>query len=833
MASEILTSAVSALAPAIPVMLDAAIKGALIILVAAVVTLLLRRRSAAARHATWTTSLVAQLLLPVLAVLMPAWGRPVAVAPAWLVPAASAPAVSRSAEGTALRPAGVPGSKSAKPAVPTDHATRPEVKVSPSPTLPAVSTPVTGDSVASNSTLVAAESASDSRSLLLWLGGLWAVGALMVLARLAAGTVGVARLARRGELVDDGAWLSLTQRLARGLGVARPTTLLRGGGVGVPVTWGVVYPVVLLPDDAADWPEERRRYVLVHELAHVKRLDAFTQLVAQIVVALFWFNPLVWLAAHRMRVEREHACDDYVLREGTTPSRYAHDLLELVRQLGTPTHASIPSAFAALAMARRSEFEGRMLSILDPVQDRHTLSRKTLAMSLALAALLVLPLAGFHPLQQRETRTTVVTRGVGGLPPITVTTVERSGPQGGTRVVTADSANSAKVISETVSGPATTEKESCDRWQTARMRGTSRHIHSNTDDNDWNQMDYVAHETARCAEAHVTGPVMFTADDTDVASLGPSGFIMLRERTDNADRRVVVREWEGKIEHAYSVDGSRASFDDGARGWYGRMLKEIVRELSIDAPKRIKRLHARGGVQAVLTDIDSTRSGGAKSTAYKTLLSIPALTSGDKEQVLRAVTKETTMSSGDLSGVMRGLKGVPVVSAATRSAVEDGLDRISSSGDRKETLLALAPSADKELLLILVRSASRLPSSGDKSGFLSQTAATYLSRGDSALRRAFFSAVATLPSSGDHSRVLMDIMDHGRDDASVVADILHSVKGIASAGDKSRVLVQVASEDLITTRALRDKYLEAARTISSSGDYRRVMEALLGDGSRF
>jgi len=595
--------------------------------------------------------------------------------------------------------------------------------------------------------------------------------------------------------------------------------------------------VVLLPDDAAEWPEERRRYVLVHELAHVKRLDAFTQLVAQIAVALFWFNPLVWLAAHRMRVEREHACDDYVLREGTTPSRYAHDLFELVRQLGTPSHASVPSAFAALAMVRRSAIEGRMLAILDPVQNRQTLSRRTLAMSLALAALLVIPLAGFHPLQQRETRTTAVTRDGSGLPPITVTTFERSSPAGTARVVTSDSANPKQagtaVAKQAVASASKSERETCDRWETARSRGTSRHIHSNTDDHEWKQVDYVASEPARCAEAHVTGNVSFTEDDADVARLGPSGLIMLRERTDNADRRVVVREWEGKIEYAYTVDGARGSFDDGARRWYGRMLLEIVRELSINSPKRIRRIYARGGVSAVLADIEATRSSGAKSTAYKSLLSIPALTSEEKERVLRTAIQEKTLSSGDLSGVMRGLRGVAVVTPATRNAVKDGLDRISSSGDRKETLLALAPNADRELLLILVGAASRLPSSGDKSGFLSQAAASYLSKGDSVLRRAFFSAVATLPSSGDHARVLMDIMEHGRKDASVVVDIMHSVQGIASAGDKARVLVQAASEGLVTTRALRDKYLEAALTISSSGDYRRVMEALMGDGSRF
>lgn len=829
MSLEMFGSAIRALGPAIPLVVDAALKGGIIVLAAAIVAWLLRRRSAAARHATWTLAIMAQLALPILAYVLPTWGRPVTTAPAWMI--TESPSAVTSAPASLV----VPPAVGAEPGVPAKGA-KPE-------DLPASPQDRAAETTKESSPIGApASSQADSTRMkaspLMWIAGVWAVGLFLVLARLAAGTMGVARLARKGELVDDGAWLALTQKTARALRVVRPTTLLRGGGVGVPVTWGVVYPVVLLPDDAAEWSEERRRYVLVHELAHVKRLDALTQLVAQIAVAVFWFNPLVWLAAHRMRVEREHACDDYVLRQGTMPSHYAHDLLELVRQLGTPAHPSAPAAFAALAMARRSEFEGRMLAILDPVQNRHTLSRRSLAMSLALAALLIVPLAGFHPLQQRETRTTTVTRSVDGLAPITVTTFERSTPKGTTtRVVSSDSADSKQAVpvntSEitTVSGPKA-EKESCDRWRTARMKGTSRHIHSNTDDSDWKQVDYVANEATRCAEAHVTGNVSFSADDTDVASLGPNGLVMLRERTDDADRRVVVREWEGKIEHSYTVDGARATFDDGARGWYGRMLLEIVRELSIDAPKRIRRIHARGGVPAVLTDIDATRSGGAKSTAYKTLISIPALTSDDKERVLRAVTKETTLSSGDLSGVMRGLKGVPVVTQSTRSAIGDALDRISSSGDRKETLLALAPSADKELLLVLVRTASGLPSSGDKSGFLSQTASKYLSKGDSALRRAFFGAVATLPSSGDHARVLMDIMEHGRDDASVVGDILQSVRGIASDGDKARVLTQVASEDLITTRALRDKYLEAARTISSSGDYRRVMEALLGNGSQ-
>ena len=51
---------------------------------------------------------------------------------------------------------------------------------------------------------------------------------------------------------------------------------------------------------------------------------------------------------------------------GTSPSLYAEELLAMVRSLGTTRTSAVQPAFAALAMARRSEFEGRMLSILDP-----------------------------------------------------------------------------------------------------------------------------------------------------------------------------------------------------------------------------------------------------------------------------------------------------------------------------------------------------------------------------------------------------------------------------------------------------------------------------------
>jgi beta-lactamase regulating signal transducer with metallopeptidase domain len=126
-----------------------------------------------------------------------------------------------------------------------------------------------------------------------------------------------------------------------------------------PLATGLFRANILLPRAAHAWSRERRHAVLLHELAHIDRRDCRVQLIAQAACALYWFNPLVWMAASALRRERERACDDVVLRSGALASSYATHLLDIARQL-RPSMA--PSA--ALAMARPSELEGRLLSVL-------------------------------------------------------------------------------------------------------------------------------------------------------------------------------------------------------------------------------------------------------------------------------------------------------------------------------------------------------------------------------------------------------------------------------------------------------------------------------------
>ena len=330
----------------LPLVLGVVVRTTAVLLLALCATTILRRASAATRHLVWTVALAGVLVLPFLGRVVPEW-RVVPV-PVELAPAAPAPV---------------------EHAV-VDHAPAEAAHEStPAPAAPAPRT-----------------------DWMTWIVGLWAAGGAILLLRLAGGVVRIWWVERRSAELADAGWTTLTDGLARRLRLGRMVTLLRGEHASVPMTWGIVRPVVLLPAEADEWSEERRTVVLAHELAHIRRWDALTQWIAHLAVAVHWYNPLVWAAARRLRQEREQACDDAVLALGARPAEYADHLLDIVRSLG---NASGPAA--ALAMARRSQFEGRLLAILDAAVPRTGVGRAVALATLAGGAVFILPLAALSP----------------------------------------------------------------------------------------------------------------------------------------------------------------------------------------------------------------------------------------------------------------------------------------------------------------------------------------------------------------------------------------------------------------------------------------------------
>ena len=242
----------------------------------------------------------------------------------------------------------------------------------------------------------AAQSPSGARGILAalpLLPLLWALGFVAVIVWLAIGRIGLRRIAARAWPLNSSDWSGILDEERKYAGVTKPVLLFSSSVVSTPLTWGSRAPVILLPEDALDWPETHRRIVLRHELAHVARGDSFTQLVAGFVCALYWFHPLVWITERRLRAECERACDDNVVSLGTPAAEYAAHLLEVARSaraFGAP-------GFLSVAMARPSQLEGRLLAVLNESRRRVSLSRGARPAAALLSALVLIPLAAFRP----------------------------------------------------------------------------------------------------------------------------------------------------------------------------------------------------------------------------------------------------------------------------------------------------------------------------------------------------------------------------------------------------------------------------------------------------
>lgn len=193
-----------------------------------------------------------------------------------------------------------------------------------------------------------------------------------------------ARIAANATVVQDHGLLAEFRSARSRLGLRRPVGLRETDRLTIPVVWGVFRPVLLLPAGASAWPRERRRAVLLHELAHVARHDGIALLATRAASALFWFHPLVVLLAGIARRECEHACDDIVLAGGERASDYAEHLVAIAQD----AWSGEPLGGVAPAFARSSKLENRVLAILDP-DARRTPASRTTFLGIALAALIV------------------------------------------------------------------------------------------------------------------------------------------------------------------------------------------------------------------------------------------------------------------------------------------------------------------------------------------------------------------------------------------------------------------------------------------------------------
>lgn len=329
-------------------------KSIAILLAATALVRLWRGSTAAQRHLVWLAAIVAVLLLPTMRLVTPRWTVPLE------------------------RPTPVRVSIEPPPIEQRTESLAPEQPLN----------------LAAPKAVAPAWKIPNWRTLAL---GAWLGGAALLLTYRLLGNWRLGRIERASIPLDDVRIEGLAHGALGDLGITRGVKIRVSKECRVPMTWGSLRPVLLLPVESRQWTDVQLLAALRHEAGHISRWDYPARWLAHLACALYWPNPLMWRAVRSLRVAQEQATDDLVLRAGTKPEEYASQLFEAARLV------AVRGLFArhAVAMASPSTLEDRVLAIVDPRRDRRPLSLRALVGGI-LAVVLTLGLATAAQLAAQE-----------------------------------------------------------------------------------------------------------------------------------------------------------------------------------------------------------------------------------------------------------------------------------------------------------------------------------------------------------------------------------------------------------------------------------------------
>jgi beta-lactamase regulating signal transducer with metallopeptidase domain len=845
---------------------DTALKGVFLLGAVAALDLLLRRASSATRHLVWTSTLVGLLLMPLLSSTLPARFAmpqrfphlPQTMAPArdLAVPRAISPdAATQRVEFSAwsaasvARATGAFGSASGAFDSPTRLGEFESKTAPPEPREALEIAPVAEPSSASRAAL-----------WLSWILPLWAVGALCVAGWFALQHGSVRYLAQRARVLHDATVLHLVEQLRHELGLSRPVRVLSGGMADMPMTWGFRNAVLLLPHGFQDWPLSSKRNVLLHELAHVKRRDHLTQLLAQLACTLHWFNPFVWYAARRMYVEREHACDDCVLNAGSRPSDYAQNLLDIAdsmrgRRLDTA---------AAIAMARRSTLPERLKAVLDARRRRRERGLLWTAAALLLTSALVVPLAAVDLEKRAErdrdrarARRSVWSFGdlklvpleplapIAPLPPLTplppippiapIVALELAdleplsgfladidvlqGLDGwlvsrdGEPVIVAGEGGGVYVVRGDGSEPIVVASGDQEGRSVVRISNGTTNL-------TWSDGNHRLRIRSR-------GEIEFSKDGSDVVSISKGGYLEIEEDDGDTERRVKLKgERGGEVSRKWYVDGDQLPWDDEAQAWLETMIPEFARRTGFAADARVAQILAQDGVDAVLDEIERIESDYVKRIYFRELTSQAEMNAEQLHRVLEHAGREIS-SDFELAQLLIEAAREGPLDAAGRVAYAEATRSIGSDFEQSRALVALAKSndLDEAALAALLDAAAEIGSDFELAKLLVEVARRHGLSGDA--HDAYFDALDSVGSDFEHRKVLASLLEQRELPPETHAAIIVSARrNIGSDYEMAELLIEIAHRAEVTGAAL-PPFVEALRTIGSDYEFRRVASALV------
>lgn len=823
---------------------DGALKSFVILAVAGLVVTAWRNSSASSRHLVWTAGVLAAIAVPVLTAVLPRWSNPaVAVA----LPASS-PVAKQSIAPTELAET-LPASNT--PIVQKTNASEPVISMS-KPFVVAPVTPMT-------SAPVPVVTQASSRLRLVTLATLvWLTVAAMILLPFLLGRIRLLRIARTSRRVTDVRWIQLLSRARASDRFTRPVTLLESDDAAMPMTWGIFFPVLLVPSNTAQWPEWKCRNILLHELAHIERFDCLTQFIARIACALYWFNPIVWVAAQRMRIEREMACDDRVINNGSLASDYAGQLLDVARSL-RPVQAT---AHAAIAMARPSQLSGRLTAVLDRARNRSFVTGK-LRVAIGAATLAVaLPVASFTPWTSTAEASTIVhasmvpseigispavatapteSRASESLPPMTITarfandlsalsksltslSVGRSFAASGAAFPIIKAVQSSDAVLGFASPTATTT-QAAGCWENRKDQSSSVNINS---DDSRNSRTTVKFSSGDCSlELRSDGQFRLRPDLSDVEWLESGGQITIEEREGRSSRRVEIRSTSGGLDRIYYENGQRREWDSNARAWLASTLMAVERRTAFAASTRVPQIYAARGAKGVMDEVSLMPSDYAKSAYLSVMLKQNDLDASTLTRTVQQATREMT-SDYYLAEVFTKVGAQRQADEGTWRAFADATRNMKSDYYKSEVIgkVLSRDRLDSQTIGTLLTAASTINSDYYQAETLKKLSQRQPINAQT--RPIYLAALSKITSDYYKGEVLSTLSTADRYDAATTAAILKAITDMKSDYYKEQALVALFKRTQLDA-STRPQFFSAVRSIDSDYYKQQALDAALDE----
>jgi hypothetical protein len=660
---------------------------------------------------------------------------------------------------------------------------------------------------------------------------MWALLSFVMLVRLGFGYREL-RGMKADAIPASAEWQLRLKSLSEINGVRRQTQLLVSSHITAPMSLGFLNPAILIPQALLDTlADSELEHVLLHELAHLRRRDDWTRLAHKLIEALLPIQPAVYWIGHRMSIEREMACDDWVIATTGTAKPYAASLTRVAEL----TQWERAGTLAAGATGNRSQLFSRIHHMLDRTQNAAPkLALVPLGAAIAVVGTLLyvgarapqmivlaqnsayengqqklIPLSPPHPLQAVQVPIAAPVPGeplalpVPRMPIAALTTSAAMQSPTSPLSPPAPLAPSAPLVPMAPLEPMA--PVSTQQSGETHMEITTR--------NGWTSLSM-----------KVDGAIEFTDDDRDVKSLSPGGHFRIEEGTWLSGRAYDVKaDSAGNLSKIYSVGLSTKPLDSEGQAWLGRLLPQMIRDSGIGAGPRVARILRQGGPQAVITEIGLIHSDGSKRVYLELLFSQATLTTEQLKDAARLI--RGISSDGDKAQVLVTVDG-KYFTGELRPYLFEAARSISSDGDKRRVLsdILKKDAGSDDTLVSVARAAKHISSDGDKAEVLIEMAASY--RASDGIDIAYFEAVKSISSDGDHARVLSTILAAHGNDRDTLAWALRSAEKISSDGDKARVLKEAVSQ-YSDDALIRKAFFDAVNSISSDGDHQQVLVALV------